>query len=93
MTLPFHFQIHSHPQRDLCFVWRSQWAICTLDDSSDIKRSGRAFAYVETTEMKAVFSIVIKGTISTISWDAMSSNSGGVTETRRETGRAISAIM
>ena len=36
------------------------------------------------TEMKAVFSMDIKGTISTSCWQEISSSSGGVTETRRD---------
>jgi hypothetical protein len=41
------------------------------------------------TEMNAVFSIEIKGTISMSCWDATSSSSGGVTEERRVCGSAI----
>ncbi len=42
-----------------------------------------------TTEMKAVFSMDIKGTTSINSSDAISSSSGGVTDTRRDGGRAM----
>lgn len=41
------------------------------------------------TEMKAVFSMDIKGTISTSCWQEISSSSGGVTETRRDCGSAM----
>lgn len=41
------------------------------------------------TEMKAVFSIVIKGTISTSCSEAMSSSSSGVTDVLKDCGNAI----
>ena len=43
--------------------------------------------------MKAVFSMDIKGTISTSCWQEISSSSGGVTETRRDCGSAMAKTM
>ena len=43
----------------------------------------------KNTEMKAVFSMDIKGIISTSCWQEISSSSGGVTETRRDCGSAM----
>jgi hypothetical protein len=48
---------------------------------------GRSGPYAP--EMKAVFSIVIKGTISTRCSEAMSSSSSGVTDVLKDCGNAI----
>jgi hypothetical protein len=82
-------EIHGHPDRYARLIWGAERTICALGYAL----SCEAFTGRSSTEIKAVFSMDMRGIISMSCWQAMSSSSGGVTDARRAGGRDMDAVV